>query len=186
MKPNKIWIIVIVAASIVALLGIQNWHLLFGYHWEKFFSPDAKFSVELPGKTESFDSQTPLSDGTSSRVIWVKSSPDSWLQYSCGYTEDRDRKDPDEVQAETWLDSYRDGVLTKASVRGVAVREKTLSIQGHPARNVQANLINDPGSSLDMLIVLAGTRTYYLRVFTTQHNRDEKTIQRFFDSFAIH
>lgn len=184
MKPNRT-LIILIAATVILAVGVVNRHLLFGYRWEKFDSPDGKFSVQLPGKTESSDSQTPLSDVTTSRAIWVMSSPERWVNYSCVTTDYQDRSDPGEAQTEATLDSYRDGVLTKASVRGVAVHERRLSIQGHPAREVQADLINDPGSSLDMRIVLAGTRVYYLRVFTTRHARDEKTIQRFFDSFKF-
>jgi len=93
---------------------------------------------------------------------------------------------PPDALTDRLLDSYRNAVTGQYS--GEVVNEGDISVQGYPAREVQAKLRTikfPPNSSLDLRVVVAGTRVYFLMVKTFGHDRDPVAIRRFFDSFKL-
>jgi hypothetical protein len=67
-------------------------------------------------------------------------------------------------------------------VQGTLVSEKRLTIQGHPARDVQ--ITTRGNAAFDNRIILAGSRLYILMVADVTGRHDAQNVERFFNSFT--
>jgi hypothetical protein len=151
---------------------------LIPYRWQTFRSPDGKFSVNLPGKPiVEEDEQIPVAGGNAATTHAVSTQPNDHVAYNCTY-----------VEYPSLITQSPDEVLTEASngglknVQGTLISEKQITVDGHPARDVQARA--GENSTYDTRLILVGNRLYMLMVVDTgKPRRDGKNIQKFFDSF---
>ncbi len=151
---------------------------LFPYRWQIFNSPDGKFSINLPGKPiVEEDQQISVAGGDVATTHGVSTQANDHVVYNCTYVEYPSliTKSPDEV-----LTNARDGGLK--NVQGTLISEKRTTVDGHPARDIQARAREN--SAYDTRLILVGKRMYMLMVVDTgKPSRDGKNIQKFFDSF---
>ncbi len=151
---------------------------LIPYRWQTFNSPDGKFSINLPGKPiVDQGQQVPVAGGDAAIIYGVGTQPNDHAAYNCTYVENANliTKSPDEL-----LSIARDGGLKNA--QGTLIAEKQITVDGHPARDIQAHTTGN--SAYDARLVLVGNRMYMLMVIdTSKRSRDAKNVQKFFDSF---
>jgi hypothetical protein len=177
--PQKRLIFGIIVAAVLSQI-IAHYDQLLPYRWETFNSPDGTFSVSLPGKPVADNGQEiSVADGGTTLIHGVKVSPYANSIYECTYFEDPSlgTQPPDEL-----LDHARDGGLK--NVQGTLIAEKHITVDGYPARDIQAHARGN--SSYNSRLIIAGNRLYMLMVIDTSGpNRDAKNVQKFFDSFKI-
>lgn len=160
---------------LVAAGFLLSFHRSSNYLWSVFRSPDDKFSVEIAGEIQSHPNG-------------VTTNPEDWVFYTCIFLDDPnlERVASSDNLTEKMLDSHRNAVLAK--YHGLVVSEKSMSIQGFPARDIEATLrsVRYPENShLDLRIIMVHYRMYYLMVETDGHKRDSQSTARFFDSFKL-
>jgi len=83
---------------------------------------------------------------------------------------------------EMLLDAARDGAV--GNIQGTLVSERTVSLGGHPGRELQA-LSSDGRLSLRMRIYLANNRQYQVVAVTPKETRSTEDRDRFLNSFRF-
>jgi len=167
---------------LIAVLGslvVANYDKLLPVRWLTYNAPDGSFSVELPGQPKVETLQAPVEGGGTAPMTAISVQPTASAAYMCSYL-DHDNLTA-RPPAET-LAAARDGGLAK--IEGTAISEKSFSVHGYPAVQIQARA---RGNSLaDMQIVLVRRRLYFLMVVNTVANdREQKSVERMFNSFKI-
>jgi hypothetical protein len=118
-----------------------------------------------------------LADGSTLPLHTISTSPSFTIYYGCSYFDNPSfaSRLPDEV-----LDSSRDGSLKK--INAILTSETKIDVDGHPGRDIRAHMGAD--SVYDERVVEDGNRLYMLIVvYSHSSGRNEKDIQKFYDSF---
>jgi hypothetical protein len=171
--------VALIVFAVLVSMAVANYDKLLPRRWETYTAPDGSFSVELPGKPAVETTQAPVEGGGTTALTLVSVKPTSATAYMCSYAEDENigTKPPDEA-----LESARDGSLSKTE--GTLISQKRMTVQGHPALDMQARARGN--SLVDSRMIVAGKRLYMIMAVSSgQQDREEKTIQRMFESFKI-
>ncbi len=80
------------------------------------------------------------------------------------------------------MDIARDGGLSSTNAK--LLSEKSLTFQGHPARDIRA--IARGNAAYDNRVVVVGNRLYTLLVIDASGRHDTESIEKFFNSLQFH
>jgi hypothetical protein len=168
-----------ILAAAFGLLSIVGCRHPRSYNWQSFESQDGKFAISFPAKPVLDEYPAKLASGESYTSHRWGTKPNDDVAFGCSWWEDPNlpNRSPDEM-----LNKIRD--LGLYGVQGTLISETRLTVQGYPARDIQARARGN--SAMDNRIILAGTRAYTLLVFDMRGKHDTKSVERFFDSFTLH
>ena len=170
--------VILVAGVIAVLVGgflLLRYRSPDSYRWERFESPDGKFSISLPGKPVG-ESEVRPPEGAPKAHSW-NVRPRADAAYGCSWWDDSNLSSQ---PVDVVLDKARD--LGVAGARGLLVSETRIAVKGYPAREVKAVLAGNLTYE-DMLIVV-GNRVYSLMVIYRDESREGANVQKFFASFT--
>jgi hypothetical protein len=179
MKPSKLLLVTSLIALPLAAWFLARGQQLHPYHWQRFESPDGKFTVDFPGTPVSRDG--PITSGTGvayiSHSLAARASEHAAYGFLWWDDSTLGQRSPDAI-----LDIARDrGIL---GVGGSLISEKKTIVRGYPAREIQASARGN--ATFDNRILLVGARLYSLIVIDTAGMRDRNNVEKFFDSFTPH
>jgi hypothetical protein len=172
------WTLTIIGGAIITFV-IANYESLIPYHWERFTTPDGAFSAQFPGRPVAEDQERAIASGKIVTVHIVGTQTPDHTYY--GFTRIDDR-DSEGKSADDRLNSARDGAIQ--NVQGHLIAEKRITVQKFPARDIQARVRG--GMLLDArLVAVEGQLLMLLVTSPSEHSRDGRNIQKFYDSFKV-
>jgi hypothetical protein len=171
-SPTTKRLVVIVLVLAVGTFIVRRHEPTRSYQWLRVESPDGKFAIDFPGAPGS--RQEPITSVAGGKITTYNLSEKVGenAAYGCSWWDDPSSS---AIPADQILDR-----MTEKS----AVSVSRITVQGHPATDVQTW---GPGNAaFDNRIVIVGARTYSLMVVDKSGKRDQKIIEKFFDSFTLH
>ncbi len=166
---------VFIALLALPLISCNSKH---SYDWQVVYSADGKFKISFPGNPTLEETPTKSITGGSFATHTLKLKPVASAAYLCGWWEDPTLSG---LSVEERLDKARDSGI--GGVGGRLIRETRISIQGYPARDIQA--VARGNAAFDSRIILVGSRLYTLDIADVSGNHDIRNIERFFNSFTL-
>ena len=172
------------------LLALQTCTVAFGLQqtgpsgpapWEKFSSPEGRFSVLMPAprQASSREVDTPFGKLT----VYVYDASSSLGYFTVTYV-DYPVAAKDAAHAEEVLDGVRDGVME--GIKGKLTSEKKISIKSHPAREFTATgKVQEVDVVFTWRICLAERRLYQLAVGTQAKDAGHPDVAKFLTSFDL-
>jgi hypothetical protein len=152
--------------------------LIFTACERKTFSPEGGgFTVEMPCKPQQQSTAVETPAGPVNLMVYLCRTANR--AYMVGYS---DYSFPDmKEKAESLLDGAREGALKKGNNR--LVSELSISLDGHPGRELRMEAPNGPRMRVRMILV--GNRLYQIGVVTPKVEMDAPEIGKFLDSFRL-
>ena len=178
MKSSKALAVLIVAMAVGAFF-VDRYEQTRPYQWQRYESPDGKFTVDFPATPVARDEPIPSGTGGTYTSHSLNTRASEHAAYGCSWWED---PSVGNRSSEDVLDRARDNGIR--GVGGTLISEKKINVHGYPAREIQASARGN--ATFENRIVLVGTRIYSLIAVDTAGKRDSKNVERFFDSFAPH
>jgi len=171
---TKVFGVVYAALSALFFISCQQTH---SYDWQWVDLGDGQSRISFPAKPILEETPTKSITGGSFTSHALKVKPVATVAYGCTWFDDPSLTG---MSAEDRLNQARDNGIR--GVQGTLVSEKRLTIQGHPARDVQITARGN--AAFDNRIILAGSRLYILMVADVTGRHDAQNIERFFNSFT--
>lgn len=175
------------AALILALLtctfafGIQQPSTSESAPWEKFSSPEGRFTLLMPTKPTASSRDVENEAGKLTLYAYVAGNS---VAFFGGSFADLSRGARDVAHAEEVLDGVRDGVLV--GTEGKLIAEKKISVKGHPGREFTASVrVNEIDTIYAWRIYLVDRRLYQLAVGTLVKDSNHPDVAKFLTSFEL-
>jgi hypothetical protein len=149
--------------------------------WQKFNSPEGKFSVLMPSrpKLQVNDVEGAAGKSTHYNYTSVKNIGLFAVMYF-----DHPVELKDAAQRESRLDVIRDGVV--ASLGGEMISEKKIKLYGNPGREFSVRKTEQGSEDVyQWRIFLVGKRVYQLSVATERKDSGSPDVTKFFTSFDL-
>jgi hypothetical protein len=147
------------------------------YDWQWVNLADGQSRISFPGKPILEETPTKSITGGSFTSHALKVKPVATVAYGCTWFDDPSLTG---MSADDRLNQARDNGIR--GVQGTLVSEKRISVQGHPARDIQATARGN--AAFDNRIILVGSRLYTLMVVDVTGRHDTQNVERFFNSFT--
>jgi hypothetical protein len=181
MKWRKGYIQLVILAAMGGITAwiVGNYETLIPYHWQRYATDDGRVSLEFPGKPVMQDRRGLIVANGTTTLHMVDTQTADHSDYAFAYS------DAQESGGKTMgdlLNSARDSGI--ANIEGKLITEKHITVQGHEGRDILAH--GRSSIVLDIRLIAVKDQIYALEVVSSNEQaRDNKNIQRFFDSFRL-
>lgn len=173
-------VIVVTAAILGIALFLQREQLTGEASWKEFTSEEGRFSILLPRTprqtTETVD--TPVGEVDEHTFTTIHGNITYIVSYS-DYPQDLTTGDTRAV-----LNALRDSAVT--DFNGKLLNERSISLNGHPGRELEIQVSDDSGTVIAKLhVFLVGNRLYYLYTIVSEEHASSPSIDKFLNSFKL-
>lgn len=172
-------------------VGILMVILLSGFApetWVKIQSKDNKFSIEFPRKPEESERkiQTEIGELNMNVVIHeVGKYKDENSVYGVIYSDYPDSLVNSDFKDE-YIDEFFENAIkgTVSNLKGQIIEEKRVLLSSYPGREVKISFMEGQGI-MKLHVYLVKNRAYILEVGCETKNDNNKSMERFFNSFVL-
>jgi hypothetical protein len=145
--------------------------------WKEFRSVEGNFSVSMPGEVE-VESQE-IESEVGALPTYTFTATEKTAAYVVAYT-DYPADSIGDVDPAAILDGARDGV--QESLNGTIVRERNITISGHPGRDLE---MKSGEMQVRSNIYLVGSRMYQVIAVVPTKGKMPKSVEKFLASFKL-
>jgi hypothetical protein len=149
--------------------------------WEKFSSPEGRFTLLMPAKPTVSTRDVDTKVG---KLTLYSYAAGNSVAFFGGSFADYPTAARDVAHAEEVLDGVRDGVLKGSESK--LISEKKISVKGHPGREFTASgKVNETDVIYAWRIYLVDRRLYQLAVGTLVKDSNHPDVAKFLTSFDL-